>query len=60
MTFKVIAITLVLIGFLGLTFGVLGIFGTPVIALNAWAMAILGFIFFLSGMGLLKRQLDSK
>jgi len=59
MTFKVIAIALVIIGFLGLTFGVLGIFGTPVIALNGWAMAILGFIFFLSGMGLLKRQLDS-
>ncbi|MEQ8552622.1 MAG: hypothetical protein RIC53_08220 [Cyclobacteriaceae bacterium] len=57
MTIKIIAISLTFLGFLGLTFGVLGIFGTPVIALNAWAMAILGFIFFLSGMGLLKRQM---
>lgn len=59
MTIKIIAISLVLIGFLGLTFGVLGIFGTPIISLNGWAMTILGFIFFVSGMGLLKRQADS-
>lgn len=59
MTIRIIAISLTLIGFLGLTFGVLGIFGTPVVVLNSWAMAILGFIFFLSGMGLLKRDMKS-
>jgi uncharacterized membrane protein len=56
MTVKIIAIILVLVGFLGLTFGVLGIFGTPIIALNEWAMTILGFIFFVSGIGLLKKM----
>lgn len=59
MTIRIIAISLTILGFLGLTFGVLGIFDTPVIALNSWAMTILGFIFFLSGMGLLKRDVKS-
>lgn len=53
---KILGIILVLAGIIGLTLGVFGIFGTPLVALNSWAMAILGLIFFSSGIGLLKRS----
>lgn len=52
---KTLAIILVIAGIAGLVLGVFGIFGTPLVVLNSWALAILGLIFFSSGMGLLKR-----
>jgi hypothetical protein len=52
---KIIAVILVGLGLLGLIFGVLGIFGNRVVALSPWALAILGLIFFSSGIGLLKK-----
>ncbi|WP_296621356.1 hypothetical protein [Marivirga sp.] len=55
MAIKIIGIILTIAGALGLIFGVLGIFGTPIINLNSWAMTILGFIFFVSGIGMLKK-----
>ncbi len=55
MAIKIIGIILTIAGAIGLVFGVLGIFGTPIINLNSWAMAILGFIFFVSGIGMLKK-----
>ncbi|WP_375578575.1 hypothetical protein ABWH96_16320 [Marivirga tractuosa] len=55
MAIKIIGIILTIAGAIGLIFGVLGIFGTPLINLNSWAMTILGFIFFVSGIGMLKR-----
>lgn len=55
MAIKIIGISLTIIGILGLTFGVLGVFGNNIIALNPWAMTILGFIFFISGVGMVKR-----
>ncbi len=52
---KALALVLTLAGIAGLILGVFGIFGENLIAVNAWALAILGFIFFISGIGLLKR-----
>ncbi|WKK77968.1 hypothetical protein QYS49_13410 [Marivirga salinae] len=59
MAIKIIGIILTIAGAIGLVFGVLGIFGTPIINLNSWAMTILGFIFFVSGIGMLKKLGDS-
>lgn len=53
---KTVALLLILAGFVGLTVGVLGIFGKDLINLHPWALAILGFIFFSGGIGLLKRE----
>jgi hypothetical protein len=56
---KIIGLTLTLIGFVGLILGVLGIFGKDLVELHPWALAILGLIFFGSGIGLLKRRKDT-
>jgi len=55
MTNKIIGIILTVIGIVGLVLGMLGIFGTNVVTLSPWALAILGIIFFGSGIGLLKK-----
>lgn len=56
---KITALILVVIGIVGLVLGVLGIFGPNIVTLNPWALSILGFIFFVSGIGLLKRRRDT-
>lgn len=56
---KAIASILTLVGFIGLIIGVLGIFGKDLVAVNPWALAILGIIFFGSGISLLKRRKDT-
>jgi len=56
---KGMAMVLVLFGFIGLILGVLGIFERDLVALSPWALAILGFIFFIAGIGLLKRRRDT-
>ena len=56
---KAIAFLLILTGFVGLTMGVLGIFGKDIVALHPWALTILGLIFFLGGISLLKRRRDT-
>jgi len=56
---KILAMVLVLIGIIGLIMGVLGIFGPNLVTLSPWALAILGFVFFVSGIGLLKRRRDT-
>ncbi len=53
---KAIALILTIVGFAGLTMGVLGIFGNTVVNLHPWALAILGLIFFSGGISLLKRK----
>ena len=53
---KAISLILLLAGILGLVLGVLGIFGRDLVAINPWGLAILGVIFFTSGIGLMKRQ----
>lgn len=52
---KILAIVLVVVGIVGLILGILGIFGSNLVALSPWALAILGIIFFTSGISLLKR-----
>jgi len=56
---KILALILVVLGIAGLTLGILGVFGPNVVALSPWALAILGFIFFVSGIGLLKSRRDT-
>jgi hypothetical protein len=56
---KIVAIVLLLAGVVGLILGVPGIFGRDLVALSPWALAILGIIFFTSGIGLLKRRRDT-
>ncbi|MGB0175968.1 MAG: hypothetical protein ACPF9D_02300 [Owenweeksia sp.] len=56
---KIIGLILLIVGALGLIFGLIGIFGQNLLTINAWAMAILGVIFFTSGTGMLKRRRDT-
>ncbi len=56
---KVFALILSLIGFIGLILGVLGIFGKDLVSLSPWGLAILGLIFFVAGISLLKRRRDT-
>jgi hypothetical protein len=56
---KAIALLLTLFGFVALTMGVLGLFGEDIVEINPWALTILGFIFFLGGISLLKRRRDT-
>jgi hypothetical protein len=51
---SILGIILVLAGAAGLVIGLLGIFGKNVTAQSPWLFAILGFIFFSSGIGLMK------
>lgn len=56
---KALAFLLTLVGLVSLSMGVLGIFGPDIVALSPWALAILGFIFFLGGLSLLKQRRDT-
>ena len=56
---KIVGLVLLIIGALAIIFGLIGIFGQNLLTINAWAMAILGIIFFTSGTGMLKRSRDS-
>ena len=53
---KILALVFTLLGAVGLAFGVLTIFNSGQLALgqNAWGVAIVGGIFFITGMGLLR------
>jgi hypothetical protein len=51
---KAIGLILIIVGAVGLVLGVPGVFGSNLVNLNPWALAILGFVFFGSGIGLLK------
>lgn len=55
---RTLAIVLTIGGMIGLILGVLGIFGNNVVALSPWALTILGIIFFLSGVSMLKYRRD--
>jgi hypothetical protein len=56
---KIVAVVLLVAGVAGLILGVPGIFGRDLVAMSPWALAILGIIFFSSGIGLLKRRRDT-
>ena len=51
---RILALVLTIAGMAGLIFGVFGIFGTPITSLNPWALSILGGIFFIAGVSMLK------
>jgi 4-hydroxybenzoate polyprenyltransferase len=40
--------------------GILGIFGSIALMLSPWALPIIGFIFFISGISLIKRRKDTE
>ena len=51
---SIVATVLILVGVVGLIIGIAGIFGKNLTAQSPWIFAILGFVFFSSGIGLLK------
>ncbi|CAH0999669.1 hypothetical protein LEM8419_00969 [Neolewinella maritima] len=53
---KILALVFTVLGAVGLAFGVLAIFNPGQLALgnNAWGVAIVGLIFFITGMSLLR------
>ncbi len=55
---RTLALILTLIGMVGLVMGVLGLFGNSLVALHPWALTILGGIFFIAGVSILKYQRD--
>ena len=55
---RILAIILTIGGMVSLILGVLGIFGNNMVALSPWALTILGGIFFISGVSMLKYRKD--
>ncbi len=56
---KGLGIVLTIVGAIGLILGVIGIFGSNVVNISPWALAIIGIIFFVTGAGMLKRRRDT-
>jgi len=56
---KVLAMIMLIGGAIALVMGVLGIFGSVVLMLSPWALTILGFIFFVAGISMLKYRKDT-
>ncbi|PKD16567.1 hypothetical protein APR41_09530 [Salegentibacter salinarum] len=57
---KVLGIILTVGGAIALVMGILGIFGSIALMLSPWALSIIGFIFFISGISLIKRRKDTE
>lgn len=56
---KILAFIMLIGGGIALIMGVLGIFGSVALMMNPWALAILGFVFFIAGMSMLKYRKDT-
>lgn len=56
---KILGIILTIGGAISLVMGILGIFGSAAIGISPWPVAIIGGIFFLSGISLLKYRKDT-
>ena len=56
---KILAVIMLIGGAVALVMGVLGIFGSIALMFNPWALAILGFIFFVAGISMLKYRKDT-
>jgi len=56
---KVLAMIMLIGGAIALVMGVLGIFGSVALMLSPWALTILGFIFFVAGISMLKYRKDT-
>lgn len=56
---KILAVIMLIGGAISLIMGVLGIFGSVAVMMDPWALAILGFVFFLAGISMLKYRKDT-
>lgn len=56
---KILAFIMLIGGAIALVMGVLGIFGSIAVMISPWALAILGFIFFIAGISMLKYRKDT-
>ncbi len=56
---KVLAIIMLIGGGIALVMGVLGLAGNISLMINGWALSILGFIFFIAGISMLKSRKDT-
>lgn len=56
---KILAVIMLLGGAIALVMGVLGIFGSVALMMSPWALAILGFVFFIAGISMLKYRKDT-
>lgn len=56
---KVLALVMTIGGAIALVMGVLGIFGSIALMLSPWALTILGFVFFVAGISMLKYRKDT-
>ena len=56
---KLLAVVMLVGGAIALAMGVLGIFGSIGLMVSPWALAILGFIFFVAGISMLKYRKDT-
>ncbi|NJW52936.1 hypothetical protein [Salinimicrobium oceani] len=56
---KILAFIMLIGGAVALVMGVLGIFGNIALMFSPWALAILGFVFFVSGISMLKYRKDT-
>ena len=56
---KIVAFIMLIGGAIALAMGVLGIFGSVSLMVQPWALAILGFVFFLAGISMLKYRKDT-
>ena len=57
---KILAVIMLIGGAIALVMGVLEIFGGGLgLAINPWPLAILGFVFFIAGISMLKYRKDT-
>ena len=56
---KILALVMTIGGAIALVMGVLGIFGSVALMLSPWALTILGFVFFVAGISMLKYRKDT-
>lgn len=56
---RILALILTIGGMIALILGVLGIFGNNMVSLSPWALTILGGVFFISGVSMLKYRKDT-
>lgn len=56
---KILGFILTIAGGITLVMGVLSAFGSMDVGMNAWALIILGIVFFFAGIGLLKHRKDT-